>query len=194
MRKQHRQQGATLIEVLVSLLIMSLGLLGVAGMQLNAIAYQKNSWSTHRVVEITTDIAERIRSNIRGANLGSYNYTAAYEDSHSATFTKNDCRTSGAYCSTAQIAADDIADFVTKAQTILPGGSGLITGNPERGFEITVMFMDKEFVNTDGELQRTPNCLASTAGIDWRNCCPDAVGVPAPRGLRCRRSSIMTGS
>ncbi len=189
MRKQRQQRGATLIEVLVSLLIMSLGLLGIAGMQVNAISYQKNSWSTHRVTEITNDISERIRSNITGATNGYYNYAVAYTTSYSATFTSNNCRTSGTNCSPAQIAADDIQDFVTKARTILPGGSGLITGNKDQGFQVTVMFMDKEFVDTAGALQTTPICSATTTGVDWRNCCP----LAAPAGVRCRRSSIITG-
>lgn len=174
---------------MVSILIMSLGLLGIAGIQLNAIAYQKSSWSTHRVAEITNDFAERIRSNPTGALNGNYTYnTANYTAIKAATFTSNDCRNSGAYCSTAQIAADDIADFITKAQSILPGGAAQVTGNTSNGFVVTAMFFDKDFVNSSGTLQNSATCTNSMTGMDWRNCCPSEAAAPA--GVRCRRFTI----
>jgi type IV pilus assembly protein PilV len=190
MIKLQRQSGASLIEAMVALLIMSLGLLGIAGLQLNAIAYQKSSWSTHRVAEITNDLAERIRGNITGANSGSYAYTANYATGHAATFNSNNCRTSGGYCSTAQIAADDIGAFIGKAQTILPGGSAQVTGTVAAGFVVNVMFMDKDFVDpAGGALLASDVCTAATVGIEWRNCCPAAAA--APNGVRCRRFNII---
>lgn len=185
----RRQQGATLIEALIAILIMSIGLLGIAGLQLNAASYLKNSWSTHRVAEITNDLAERIRANSTGAANGNYSYTANYTTGKAATFTSNNCRTSGSDCSTAQIAADDIADFVLKAQTNLPQGAAQVSGTPTTGFIVTTMYYDKEFVDPlTGAIQTTSTCSAQT-GIDWRNCCPAAASVPA--GVRCRRFNIV---
>lgn len=188
--KKHFQSGASLIEAMVALLIMSLGLLGIAGLQLNAIAYQKTSWSTHRVAEITNDFAERIRGNMTGANSGNYTYTANYATGNTATFASNNCRTSGGYCSTAQIAADDIGAFILKAQAILPGGSAQVTGTVATGFVVNVMFMDKDFVApATGILLASDVCTAATTGIEWRNCCPAAAAVP--NGVRCRRFNII---
>lgn len=169
---------------------MSIGLLGIAGLQLNAMTFQKNAWSTHRVAEVTNDLAERIRANPAGATNGDYSYTADYATGAAATFTSNNCRTSGSFCSTAQIAADDITDFVLKAQASLPQGAAQITGTPAAGFVITTMYMDKEFVNpATGALLTTPTCTATTTGIEWRNCCPAAANAPA--GVRCRRFNII---
>lgn len=189
-RGRKRQGGATLIEALVSILIMSIGLLGIAGLQLNAMTFQKNAWSTHRVAEVTNDLAERIRANPTGATNGNYSYTADYATGKAATFTSNNCRTSGSFCSTAQISADDITDFVLKAQASLPQGAAQITGTPAAGFVITTMYLDKEFVNpATGALLTTPTCAATTTGIEWRNCCPAAASAPA--GVRCRRFNII---
>ena len=44
-----RQKGATLIEALVSILVLSLGLLGMAALQLNALGFQKSSVAVHRI-------------------------------------------------------------------------------------------------------------------------------------------------
>lgn len=161
-------------------------------MQVNAIAYQKTSWATHRVAEISKDIFERILSNPTAANAGDYSYLINYATSKSATFTRNYCRTVGTSCSTAQIAADDIASAVFKAQTILPGGTVHITGTAAQGIEVTVMYVDKEFA-IGGVLQTTPTCNAASAGIDWRNCCPSTALVPMGAGVRCRRFSMLAG-
>ncbi|WP_158025700.1 type IV pilus modification protein PilV [Rhodoferax antarcticus] len=183
-----------MIEALISILIMSIGLLGIAGMQLKAISYQKNAWSTHRVAEITNDIAERILANPTGAKNGNYAYTADYATGKAATPSSNNCRTSSASCTTAQIAADDIADLLNKAQTILPGGAAQITGTPATGMVVTTMFMDKEFVDpASGALLPSTTCTstidASTSDIAWRNCCPAAASVPD--GVRCRRFNLV---
>ena len=193
-RGRKLQGGATLIEALVSILIMSIGLLGIAGLQLNALSYQKNAWSTHRVAEVTNDLAERILANPIAAKNGDYNYTASYAIGKAAVPASNNCRTSGTFCTTAQIAADDLRDFILKAQTSLPEGAAQITGTPAAGMVVTTMYLDKEFVDpATGTLQSTPTCTAAinatTGDIAWRNCCPAAAAAPA--GVRCRRFNIV---
>jgi type IV pilus assembly protein PilV len=179
------QSGATLIEALIAVLVMSLGLLGIAGLQLNALSFQKSAWSSHRVAEITNDIAEKIRANPSAAKIGSYTYTASYATGSAATFTLNNCHTSTSFCSLAQIAADDLAIFVTKAQQLMPGGAAQITGSVATGFTTTVLYFDKDFVNpATGALQTSTACTSTTSGMDWRNCCPPSASVPA--GVRCR--------
>lgn len=179
------QKGATLIEALISILVMSLGLLGIAGLQLSALSYQKSAWSSHRVAEVVSDMSERIRSNPSAAQTGSYTYTATYATGAAATFTSNNCRTNTTFCSLAQIAADDIAGFITKTQRLLPGGTAQITGSTAAGYTITVMYFDKDFVDpTSGVAQSSTSCTATTTGVDWRNCCPTAASAPA--GVRCR--------
>ena len=188
-RRLSTQEGATLIEALVSILILSIGLLGIAGMQLNALAYQKSSWATHRTAELTGDIAERLRSNPMGATNGNYNYTAAYSTAKSATLSSNNCRTSGAACTTAQLANDDLAALFTKAQASLPGGAIRIEGTINTGFTVTTLYADKDYVSASGVPQAAPVCASGTSGIEWRNCCPSAAAVPD--GVRCSRTLVV---
>ncbi|WP_431095718.1 type IV pilus modification protein PilV [Polaromonas aquatica] len=186
---RRHARGATLIEALVSILVLSLGLMGIAGLQLNAMAYQKSSWATHRVAELTSDIGERIRANPAGATNGNYTYTANYATAKTAAIVSNSCRTSGAACTTAQIANDDLSAWIAKAQTALPGGAVNLEGASNTGFTVTAMYMDKDFVNNTGVLQSSAVCTTATVGIAWRNCCPAAAATPA--GVRCSRSDII---
>lgn len=62
----------TLIEVLVSVLILGIGLLGAAAIQLNALRYTDSSAMTSQASFIAYDMMDRIRANVDGnaANNG----------------------------------------------------------------------------------------------------------------------------
>lgn len=57
------QKGMTLIEVLVALLILTMGLLGAAAIQLNALKYTDSSRMTSQASFIAYDMMDRIRAN-----------------------------------------------------------------------------------------------------------------------------------
>lgn len=188
--RRSTQLGATLIEALVSILLFSLGLLGVAGMQLSALTFQKSSWATNRVAEVAIDIGERMRANPDGVTLGRYTYTENYTAAAVDSLANGNCRTSGEQCSGAQIANDDLSAWLRKAQTTLPQGAVHLEGSAANGFTATVMYMDKDFTDpaANNALQSSAVCTAATNGIAWRNCCPAAAAAPV--GVRCSRAFI----
>ena len=57
------QEGTTLIEVLAALLILTVGLLGAAAFQLNALKYTDSSRMTSQASFIAYDMMDRIRAN-----------------------------------------------------------------------------------------------------------------------------------
>lgn len=59
----RRQIGMTLIEVLVAVLILAMGLLGAAVIQLNALKYTDSSRMTSQASFIAYDMLDRIRAN-----------------------------------------------------------------------------------------------------------------------------------
>ncbi|WP_433768929.1 type IV pilus modification protein PilV [Pseudomonas putida] len=60
---KRAQEGMTLIEVLVALLILSVGLLGAAAFQLNALKYTDSARMTSQASFIAYDMMDRIRAN-----------------------------------------------------------------------------------------------------------------------------------
>lgn len=65
--KIKTQTGTSLIEVLVTLLVFSVGLLGLAAMQLNALQGSTDSGQRSQATWIAQDMAERIRANPEGS-------------------------------------------------------------------------------------------------------------------------------
>lgn len=64
LRATHRHQiGMTLIEVLVAILILAIGLLGAAVVQLNALKYTDSSRMTSQASFMAYDMLDRIRAN-----------------------------------------------------------------------------------------------------------------------------------
>lgn len=66
---QHPQTGMTLIEVLVSLLLLTTGLMGAAVLQLNALKYTDGSRVSAQTSFIAYDILDRIRASGLGGRV-----------------------------------------------------------------------------------------------------------------------------
>lgn len=62
--KTHRQSGSSLLEVLIAVLVLSFGLLGVAGMQASALRNNQSAAERSQVVFMTYSILDAMRANI----------------------------------------------------------------------------------------------------------------------------------
>jgi type IV pilus assembly protein PilV len=67
-----RQAGFTLIEILITLLIIPIGLLGLASVHAEMLVNQFESYQRAQALLLVQDMTSRIRSNSREARAGSY--------------------------------------------------------------------------------------------------------------------------
>ena len=61
---RHRQSGSSLLEVLIAVLILSFGLLGIAGMQASALRNNQSAAERSQVVFMTYSLLDAMRANI----------------------------------------------------------------------------------------------------------------------------------
>lgn len=108
------QQGFTLIEVLVAVLILSFGLLGLAGLQAASIRANHSAYLRSQATQLAYDMADRMRANMAGV-AGNY-----YND---PTLTPEPACYTSAGCSPLQLARDDAARWAAELQSLLPAGS-----------------------------------------------------------------------
>jgi type IV pilus assembly protein PilV len=73
MADRRRNAGFTMLEVLVSIFIMTLGLLGLAGLQVRAQQAELESYQRAQALILVQDMADRINANRRAALC--YNFT-----------------------------------------------------------------------------------------------------------------------
>ncbi|MFZ3288159.1 MAG: type IV pilus modification protein PilV, partial [Telluria sp.] len=59
----QRQQGFSLIEVLITMLIVSIGLLGIAGIIVTNLKHNQSSYARTQASLLVSDIVDRMRAN-----------------------------------------------------------------------------------------------------------------------------------
>lgn len=103
-------QGFSLIEVLIALIIMSVGMLGIASLYVQSMQAGRTSLLRHNAVTLAGDVADRIRANPTAGAV----YSGAGNDFS--------CVDGGTNCSAPQMAAQDILLWEQQADDSLPNG------------------------------------------------------------------------
>ena len=120
------QAGASLIEVLIAILILSFGMLSVGSMLSFSIQMPKLSAYRATATHLAASQVERIRANPEGFAAG--NYSAALNAASIALSAS--CTYGGTQCTPATLAATDINEFRNIVRRELPGGDIIIKCDP----------------------------------------------------------------
>ncbi|MGB5305176.1 MAG: type IV pilus modification protein PilV, partial [Gammaproteobacteria bacterium] len=105
-------RGFSLLEVLIAILILSIGLLGLASLQSNGMRFNHTSYLRSQATVLSYGIADTMRAN-RSASLNG-DYDTDFTE-NAATFTGSG------------LAQTDLNTWKTQLETLLPGGEGLIS-------------------------------------------------------------------
>lgn len=116
----RRDRGFSLLEVLVTVVILSLGMLGVAAVLITVHKSNASSYLRQQAVQETYDILDRMRANRSAALQGSYDVALGTAPGTSSV----NC-TSGS-CNPTQMAAYDQWQWLTDLADTLPSGTGSV--------------------------------------------------------------------
>ena len=105
-----KAKGFTLVEVMVAVLVLAIGLLGLAHLQITSLKNNQSAQSRTIATVMAADILDKMRANQTAAQAGSY-ALAIDADPPSAPGT---------------VAGEDIADWLNTLATELPNGDGAI--------------------------------------------------------------------
>jgi len=112
---RRRVRGFTLIEAMVALVVLAVGMLGIAGLYVTTLKSGGGAIYRMQAVNLAADLADRIRAN-RSANVA-YNGAAANNSCYGAASVN---------CAPAQMAANDLFVWQSQIAAILPGGNGTV--------------------------------------------------------------------
>jgi type IV pilus assembly protein PilV len=132
-----KNRGFTLLEILIAVVVLSVGLLGIAGLQ--ALGQQSNhsAYLRSQATALAYDIIDRMRANKAGVSSGDYNAI----DTTANTYTDPGCASST--CTSSQMAQFDMYDWQQDLSTQLPTGNGKVVGAGSGSiFTVTVMWDD----------------------------------------------------
>ena len=110
--------GFSLIEVMVSLFILALGLLGMTGLQNEALKYNQAAFLDSQAQFLLADMAERVRANPEGTYVIDFTETATTPSVNCTTTT----------CTSAQMSIWDIDEWrdMVEDSAYLPDGESAI--------------------------------------------------------------------
>ncbi|MFQ5610104.1 MAG: type IV pilus modification protein PilV, partial [Woeseiaceae bacterium] len=106
----RHSKGFSLVEVLIALIVMSVGMLGIASLYVQSMQAGRTSLFRHNAVTLAGDIADRIRANPLAV--------AAYATPDGAD---NSCIAMGITCNAPQMAMHDIFLWEAQSRDTLPG-------------------------------------------------------------------------
>lgn len=144
--------GFTLIEVLVTVLILSIGLLGLAGLQIKGLQFNQSAYLRSQATILAYDIIDRMRANHTAAVDG--DYVVALD---AAPQGQTGCESATATCSEADFASFDLNQWKCSLgnwdtnsicttlgiKGLLPDGDGEITQNGSI-FAVTIRWADRD--------------------------------------------------
>lgn len=119
---RQRVRGFTLLEVLVAVVIISLGMLGVAALLLTVQKADASAYIQQQAVQSAYDILDRMRANLQGTQAGYY--AGTFNPPFAAPATN--CVGSGNVCTDKQLAKFDTAQWASSDLASLPQGSATI--------------------------------------------------------------------
>ncbi len=169
----RRARGSSLLEVLVSIVIASIGLLGLAGINAAAVRYGKLSQYRAIATLLVGDITERMRANnLGGSAANNYQFQQDYLTQQAAIAAVNPtCASAASSCDAAQMAAADIAAWRQAVRASLPGGSVRLDRTASGASDLWIVWTDagSEHVLTGGALE-CPASLGLTAADSNVRC------------------------
>lgn len=122
-----KEKGFSLIEVLVSIVIFGIGLLGAAGLQLATMRSNQFTAQASVATQLVRDY-EEITQMLRSADLSTSEGSNVLSslDTNTADTTTVNCQSSGAACTSSELAAFMLKEWKTRVTTELPGGRAVI--------------------------------------------------------------------
>ncbi len=147
-----------MVEVIITILVVTIGLLGLGSLLLNSVKYQKTAGQRSEAVQSAYDLSERMRANGLGVTANNYITNDTYSSMSSGALpTVPNC--SSPKCTPVEIANIDIADWRRNLALRLVGGAGNILQGPGRTYDVVVMWQERNSVGDDTYVD--PACPAA---------------------------------
>lgn len=126
-----RQRGLSLIEVLISLMVLGVALLGLGGLQIAAVKGSTNAHLITTASMLAMDFSDRMRANLDGVEAGYYAENIACNEPVSI------CRFSGSNCTVQELSKYDIQEIKCGTKIGTKREGGVVNLLPNGSFDVT---------------------------------------------------------
>jgi len=182
-RSKNKQSGVSLIEILITVFILGVGLLGVAALQINSISSNQEGFFTSQATSIAEDYSSRIRSSklttlMPTSTVDFDVFLANYHNGDSEAFTCGNtitpmCRshdsTAASDCDLTEMATFDKWEICSLAKNTLPAGEVRAINN-NRHLTLVIDWDSAEGRNDVGSKTLVNQKCTKFTGDTKRNC------------------------
>lgn len=130
------QRGVSLLEALVALLVLALGILGLAGLQTRTLVESRTTNARAIAVSMVEDLNERMQFNAEARLLNPNPYVVGWNVQPAMPANPN-CFT--AACTAAQLAQLDLAQWKATLAALLPGGDAAVFVSPDDANQLGIL-------------------------------------------------------
>lgn len=172
--------GASMIEVLVAILLVSVGLLGIAGLSGATFSYNKVSQMRLTGIALANDLADRARVNVYGYDLGNYDIALA-DDFATDPVTVPDANlnldpsvSANATILATNLADADVDQFLRNVRERLPQGDAVVISRQAattRDLDVWLLWQEPATSDTDEDSDRGDFSLFGST----QDNCPDSL-------------------
>lgn len=114
LNKKVQHKGFSMIEVLIAILILSIGLLATAAMQMNALQNTSNSEFRTQAINLVMDMTDKMQAN----------YSQVLKDAATTPYDPNNaCAGGDTACSNAKL---EYTNWIAQVTVALPGGNAIV--------------------------------------------------------------------
>ena len=137
-KKHSDSRGFTLLEAMIALVIFSIGLIGLAGLQSASMSFNHSAYLRSQATFLAYNILDQMRANHEAARNNTYNATFA------SVGVQKDCLLGTVNCTFTEMAQNDIYQWKQNVLELLPKGEASVQSNGANPpvFTITVQWDD----------------------------------------------------
>lgn len=161
---QSGSAGFSLLEVLVALVILSVGLLGIAAMLSSTLKSNDSAYMRSQATILAANIIDRMRANPQGVNNGDYNFAMGTPAPGAVTA----CTGTSADCSAVTLADYDLTQWMTALASPvngLPQGLGSITLQSVNGVQLVTVRVQWNDSRASTALGGAPSATTSSLAV-----------------------------
>lgn len=138
----NKVSGFTLIEILIAMVILAVGLLGLAGLQATGLKNNQSAYYRSLATQLAYDMADRIRANIAEADkFDTSTYITVDPVDASA---QDDCNEVSVNCTIADLAESDLFEWNAALAALPSVEASITTDAATRTFTITIAWDDRK--------------------------------------------------
>lgn len=155
------QQGSSLIEVLVAIIVLSVGMLAMLWTVTKSMGFQQTAEFRNMATQFALDYADRARAN--AAAYTNYAYTQPYRPGEAIAAASKDCSANNIVCTGREMADYDKASMRQQLRTVLPSGDLFVQSENDRRLNIWILWQQPHMLGSEDQANAGSTALSTTS-------------------------------